>query len=125
MSRRNFPRRDPVRNEKTTTTTLEGMSTSAPHEPLLRGTAVVKNIIAAIKLQGGGYRTPNFIQSDNALRILKRDSLDTPFAQMEYIAFLLGLRVPSEALLLRMGIQDRRPNELRTVQRFRLYCYFR
>ena len=78
-----------------------------PQEPLLCDAAAVKNIIAALKLQGKGeYRFPNFTQSDLVVKISKHDSRDIPFAQISYISYLYALRVPSEALLLRRAFRN-------------------
>ena len=71
-------------------------------ESLSWDTDALKNTVAALKLRGAGmYRFPNFIRSDLVIEILIHDSLDSSFAQLCYISFLLALRVPSEALKLR------------------------
>ena len=76
-------------------------------ESLAWDAAAVSNVIEALKLQGAGkYRSPNFIRSDFALRVLVRDSRGTILAQICYISFLFALRVPSEALQIRRAYMD-------------------
>ena len=49
----------------------------------------------------GEFRFPNFITSDAAIRIIKHATPSGEFGQLDFVAFLFSLRVPSEALLLR------------------------
>ena len=78
-----------------------------PHEPLSWDPDAVANTVVVLKPQGAGkYRFPNFIRVDFIVRILIRDSMDSPFAQLAYISFLYAPRVPSEALILRRAFKN-------------------
>ena len=76
-------------------------------QPLTWDTAAVRNLVAALKLEGSGkFRFPNFIRSDFIAKITAKETRDGPFAQLSFIAFLYALRVPSEALILRRAFLD-------------------
>lgn len=87
-------------------------------EPLFRDTDALKNAIASLKQQGAGkYRFPHCIRSDIAVKILSYESRGSIFAHLCYTSFLFALRVPSEALHLRLDYRgdDLEPPPARTI----------
>ena len=72
-----------------------------PDQPAGWVTPALANVVNGLTLEGKAkHRFPNFIDSSVAVSIIKHESTNSEFAQLEYLSFLLALRVPSGALSL-------------------------
>ena len=75
--------------------------------PLNWDTQAVNNCVAGLKLAGKGeFRFPNFVRIEFISRIVNRETRDGEFAQISFLSFLYALRVPSEALILRIAYKN-------------------
>ena len=65
------------------------------------------NAVASVKIiASGDFRFPNFTRVDFIARILEKETSDIQCAQVSYVSLLLGIRVPSEALILRRAVKN-------------------
>ena len=62
-------------------------------------------------LQNNSFRFPNYIFSDDLLRILEKMKLNSELGAICYLSFLFSLRIPSETFEIRRSFLDDRISE--------------
>ena len=69
--------------------------------PVRWHTPAAANLIKGLKLAGiDKFKFPNFVDIHLIVRIIRHETRFSEFAQLAYVAFLVALRAPSEALAI-------------------------